>query len=205
MSLPAGTITCVFTDIEASTTLLKQLGDRYADLLRAHRSIVRDTFSPAGGVEIDSQGDSFFFAFPRAREAVAAAIEVQRAHARNTWPGEAVVRVRIGLHTGEPSLEEEGYLGLDVVRAARICDVGRGGVVLLSETTRALLGSAVPDGVSVSQPDEQQLKDMDDPELLYELRIDGVDVCDAPEPPAPSPEPAKGATTGGRLEGFAQA
>src|SRR5262245_20182533 len=99
MSLPAGTITCVFTDMEASTALLKQLGDRYGDLLRAHRSIVRNTFSPAGGVEIDTQGDSFFFAFPRAREAVTAAIEVQRAHARTAWPGEAVVRVRIGLHT----------------------------------------------------------------------------------------------------------
>jgi len=110
MSLPAGTITCVFTDMEASTALLKQLGDRYADLLRAHRRIVRDTFSPAGGVEIDTQGDSFFFAFPRAREAVAAAIEVQRAHARTVWPDEAVVRVRIGLHTGEPAVGDEGYL-----------------------------------------------------------------------------------------------
>jgi class 3 adenylate cyclase len=102
MSLPAGTITCVFTDIEASTALLKQLGDRYGDLLRAHRSIVRDTFSPAGGVEIDTQGDSFFFAFPRARDAVAAAIEVQRAHARTAWPGEAVVDA----HQASPSLCE---------------------------------------------------------------------------------------------------
>lgn len=207
MSLPAGTITCVFTDMEASTALLKQLGDRYADLLRAHRRIVRDTFSPAGGVEIDTQGDSFFFAFPRAREAVAAAVEVQRAHARTAWPGEAVVRVRIGLHTGEPAVGDEGYLGLDVVRAARICGVGRGGVVLLSETTRALLGSAVPDGVSISQPDEQQLKDIDDPVLLYELRIDGVDVTPAPAPeiPAPTDEAGKGASTGRRLQGFAQA
>ena len=209
MSLPAGTITCVFTDMEASTALLKQLGDGYGDVLRAHRSIVRDTFSPAGGVEIDTQGDSFFFAFPRAREAVAAAIEVQRAHARTVWPDEAVVRVRIGLHTGEPAVGDEGYLGLDVVRAARICGVGRGGVVLLSETTRALLGSAVPDGVSISQPEEQQLKDLDDPEFLYELRIEGVDVSPAPAPapelPAPTDEAGKGASTGRRLQGFAQA
>ena len=148
MSLPAGTITCVFTDMEASTALLKQLGD--LDVAVTCAGIVRDTFSPAGGVEIDTQGDSFFFAFPRAREAVAASIEVQRAHARTAWPGEAVVRVRIGLHTGEPAVDDEGYLGMDVVRAACICGVGRGGVVLLSETTRALLGSAVPDGVSIS-------------------------------------------------------
>jgi len=209
MSLPAGTITCVFTDMEASTALLKQLGDRYGEVLRAHRSNVRDTFSPAGGVEIDTQGDSFFFAFPRAREAVAAAIEVQRAHARTVWPDEAVVRVRIGLHTGEPAVGDEGYLGLDVVRAARICGVGRGGVVLLSETTRALLGSAVPDGVSISQPEEQQLKDLDDPEFLYELRIEGVDITPAPAPapelPAPTGEAEKGASTGRRLQGFARA
>jgi class 3 adenylate cyclase len=114
--------------------------------------------------------------------------------------------VRIGLHTGEPAVGDEGYLGLDVVRAARICGVGRGGVVLLSETTRALLGSAVPDGVSISQPEEQQLKDLDDPEFLYELRIDGVDVTPAPAPelPAPTDETGKGASTGRRLQGFAQ-
>jgi class 3 adenylate cyclase len=206
MSLPAGTITCVFTDIEGSTALLKRLEDRYGDVLRTHRSIVRDTFDPAGGIEIDTQGDSFFFAFPRAREAVAAAVEVQRAHARTDWPGEAVVRVRIGLHTGEPAVGDEGYLGLDVVRAARICAVGRGGGVLLSETTRALLGSALPEGVSISQPDEQRLKDIDEPELVYELRIDGVDVTPAPELPAPAAEPVgKRAKTGRRLQGFAQA
>jgi len=205
MSLPEGTITCVFTDIEGSTGLLKRLGDQYGDVLRAHRGIVRDTFGSAGGVEIDTQGDSFFFAFPRAREAVAAAIEVQRAHARTAWPDEAVVRVRIGLHTGEPAVGDEGYLGLDVVRAARICGVGRGGGILLSATTRALLGSAVPDGVSISQTDEQQLKDIDDPELPYELRIDGVDVTPAAQRPAPVVEPGKRARTGRRLQGFARA
>src|SRR5690348_11396885 len=157
MALPAGTITCVFTDIERSTALLKQLGERYGDVLTAHRRIVRNLFGAAGGTEIDTQGDSFFFAFPRAREAVAAAVDVQREHAEATWPDGAVVRVRIGLHTGEPAVGDEGYLGLDVVRAARICAVGRGGSVLLSETTRALLGSNLPQGVSVSTREEKQL------------------------------------------------
>ena len=139
--LPGGTVTFVFTDIEDSTELLKRLGDDYRDVLTTHRRIVRDTFTACDGIEIDTQGDAFFFVFPRARDAVDAAVEAQRAHASATWAGEVVVRVRIGLHTGEPTVHEEGYVGLDVVRAARICTVGRGGQILLSETTRALLGS----------------------------------------------------------------
>jgi class 3 adenylate cyclase len=215
MTLPAGTVTCVFTDIEGSTALVKRLGDRYGDVLRTHRQIVRDTFGPSGGVEIDTQGDSFFFAFPRAREAVAAAVAVQRTHATTEWPEGAPVRVRIGLHTGEPTVGDEGYHGLDVVRAARICGVGRGGSVLLSETTRALMGSSVPEGVSVSAPDEQRLKGLDESELVYELRIDGVDVTPASEPPAAEPEPPPepeaeadrktSRRTGRRLQGFASA
>jgi len=212
MALPGGTVTCVFTDIEGSTALVKRLGDGYGDVLRTHRRIVRDTFGSSGGVEIDTQGDSFFFAFPRAREAVAAAVEVQRTHAKTEWPDGAVVRVRIGLHTGEPTVGDEGYHGLDVVRAARICSVGRGGGVLLSETTRALMGSAVPDGVSVSPPDEQRLKGLDESELVFELRIAGVEVTPAPDVPAPAPEPgpepgpkSTRRSTGRRLQGFASA
>jgi class 3 adenylate cyclase len=172
MTLPAGTVTCVFTDIEGSTALVKRLGDRYGDVLRTHRRIVRDTFGPSGGVEIDTQGDSFFFAFPRAREAVAAAVEVQRAHATADWPEGAPVRVRIGLHTGEPTVGDEGYLGLDVVRAARISAAGHGGQILLSETTRALVGNDLPTGVSVHDLGEQNLKDIQH-ERVYELALDG--------------------------------
>ncbi len=143
--LPSGTVTFVFTDIEGSTVLLKQLGDRYGDVLAEHRQIVRDTFTQLNGVEIDTQGDAFFFAFTRARDAVEAAVEAQRAHASASWPEDATVRVRMGLHTGEPALGSEGYLGLDVVRAARICTAAKGGNVLLSETTRSLVGSALPE------------------------------------------------------------
>ena len=173
--LPSGTVTFVFSDIEGSTALLKQLGEGYGDLLAAHRKLVRKAFTAHGGTEIDTQGDAFFFAFARARDAVAAAVEAQRAHAARDWPGGATVRVRMGLHTGEPALGEEGYLGIDVVRAARLCTVGRGGHVLLSETTRALLGSSLPDGVSVAPLGERQLKDLDEPERIYELEIDGVE------------------------------
>ena len=196
-SLPSGTVTFVFTDIEESTALLQRLGDAYAEVLAEHRRIVRGAFG-ANGVEIDTQGDAFFFAFPRAREAVAAAVEVQRAHASHAWPDDSVVRVRIGLHTGEPAVHEEGYLGLDVVRAARICTAAQGGHVLLSETTRALLGSALPDGVSVFPRGERHLKGIEEPERVYELEIEGVEteeetapVTEAPEPPAPPAPPAR--------------
>src|SRR5262245_23528255 len=204
--LPSGTVTFVFTDIESSTKLLQELGDRYADVSRDHRRIVREAFGAHEGTEIDTQGDSFFYSFTRARDAVAAAVDAQRVLRGHAWPDGKSVRVRMGLHTGEPTVGDEGYLGLDVVRAARICAVARGGGVLLSETTRALVGSSLPDGVSISQPDEQRLKDIDEPELVYELRIDGVEVTPEPEPLAPPAEPSgKKPKTGRRLQGFARA
>ncbi len=213
-ALPSGTVTFVFTDIEGSTELLKQLGSGYGDVLAEHRRIVRETFVAANGIEIDTQGDAFFFAFPRARDAVAAAVETQRAHAAHEWPEGAAVRVRMGLHTGEPSVSEEGYLGLDVVRAARICTAARGGNVLLSESTRALLGSTLPDGVSVFPRGERHLKGIDDPERVYELAIEGVDSDDvspaeveapmAPSPPsAPAPPtPAERPRDSGKFQDF---
>jgi class 3 adenylate cyclase len=180
--LPRGTVTFVFTDIEDSTELLKRLGDEYRDVLTTHRTIVRDAFTTSDGIEIDTQGDAFFFAFPRARDAVAAAVQAQRAHAAETWPGEALVRVRMGLHTGEPAVHEEGYVGLDVVRAARICTEGRGGQILLSETTRSLLGSGLPDGVSVFPAGQRHLRGIDEPERVYEIAIDGLEQEAAPAP-----------------------
>jgi class 3 adenylate cyclase len=186
-ALPQGTVTFVFTDIEGSTELLKELGERYRDVLGRHRQIVRESFVRAGGVEMDTQGDAFFFAFTRARDAVEAAVDVQRAHATGEWPEGVQVRVRIGLHTGEPSVHDEGYLGLDVVRAARICTVATGGQVLLSETTRALLGSKLPDGVAVFPLGERHLRGIDEPERVYELAIDEPEpAADAVEAPVPA-------------------
>ena len=173
--LPRGTVTFAFTDIEGSTALLKKLGDGYRDVLARHRQLVREAVTASGGIEIDTQGDAFFFVFARARDAVAAAVEVQRSHTAATWPEGISVRVRIGLHTGEPAVHEEGYLGLDVVRAARICTVGKGGHILLSETTRALVGSALPEGVSIFPVGERHLRGIDEPERVYELEIAGVD------------------------------
>jgi class 3 adenylate cyclase len=189
-ALPSGTVTFVFSDIEGSTGLLKRLDERYADVIGDHRRLVRETFGAHGGVEIDAQGDSFFFAFARARDAVSGAVDAQRAHAEHDWPDAEQVRVRMGLHTGEPAVGAEGYLGVDVVRAARLAATGRGGSVLLSETTRALLGSSLPDGVSIHALGERRLKDIDEPERIFELEIEGVE---QPEPAAPAP-PATDAT-----------
>jgi len=126
-NLPSGTVTFLFSDIEGSTSLLKRLGDDgYAEVLRTHRRLVRETFAEYHGQEIDTQGDAFFYSFHRAREAVAAAVAVQRAHAEQAWPKGVTVRMRLGLHTGEPAVGEDGYTGLDVVRASRIAAVGRG-------------------------------------------------------------------------------
>ena len=189
--LPAGTVTFVFTDIEDSTELLKRLGNEYPDVLSTHRRITRNAFSTHDGIEIDTQGDAFFFAFPRARDAVTSAVEAQRAHAAADWPGGEVVRVRMGLHTGEPTIHEEGYVGLDVVRAARICTVGHGGQILLSETTRALLGSGLPEGVSVFPLGQRHLRGIDEPERVFEVAIDDLEhgQMDASRPPS-NPLPA---------------
>jgi class 3 adenylate cyclase len=170
-TLPAGTVTFLFSDIEGSTRLLEQLGDRYESVDRDHRRILRERLGEAGGHEIDNQGDAFFFSFPRAKDAVAGAVAAQRELAAHAWPDGMDVRVRMGLHTGEPSVGEERYLGLDVVRAARICSAGHGGQILLSETTRALVGNSVPDGASIRDLGDAQLKDVQH-EHIYELTLE---------------------------------
>ena len=171
-SLPGGTVTFLFTDIEGSTRLLQQLGDAYGDVVRDHRRLLREHLGEKGGTEVDTQGDAFFYSFPRAKDGVAGAVAAQRALAEHEWPSGAEVKVRMGLHTGEPSVGEEGYLGLDVVRAARICSAGHGGQILLSETTRALVGNDLPEGVSVVDLGQQNLKDVQH-ERIFQLALDG--------------------------------
>jgi class 3 adenylate cyclase len=124
---PTGTVTFLFTDIEGSTQLLKQLRDAYATALADHQRIVRDALTANDGWEIDTQGDSFFAAFRRAKDAVGAAVDIQRALAAHEWPENADLRVRMGIHTGEPAVGGERYVGLGVHRAARIAAAGHGG------------------------------------------------------------------------------
>ena len=174
MALPIGTVTFLFTDIVGSTKLLDSLGDAYAGLLADHRDLLRAAFQKWNGHEVDTQGDSFFVAFPRATQAVSAAIEIQRKLNEYVWPENAEVRVRMGLHTGEPVLGATGYVGIDVHRAARISEVGYGGQVMLSATTEQLLRDEVPNGASMIYQGQHQLKDLSRPEHLFELRIHGL-------------------------------
>jgi len=171
VALPGGTVTFLFTDIEGSTRLLQELGGDYGRVVADHRRLLRAVFRAEGGNEVDTQGDAFFYSFPRARDAVRAAVEGQRSLARHEWPRAAQVLVRMGLHTGEPTVGEEGYLGLDVVRAARICSAGHGGQILLSETTRALLGNDLPERVSVRDLGQAHLKDIQH-EHVFELALE---------------------------------
>jgi len=156
--LPTGTVTFLFTDVEGSTRLLQELGDAYAEVLAEHRRALRDAFARHGGIEVDTQGDAFFVAFAKATGALAAATE-----ARQVLEG-GPIRVRMGLHTGEPLVTEDGYVGIDVHRAARIAAAGHGGQILVSHTTRQL----VQDG-GLRDLGEHRLKDLTAPERIYQL------------------------------------
>jgi YVTN family beta-propeller protein len=172
--LPSGTVTFLFTDIEGSTRLLKQLRERYAEALADHLRILRQAFAEHGGREIDTQGDSFFVAFRRVKDAVAAAVAAQQALADHSWPDGAMLRVRMAIHTAEPTVGEERYVGLGVHRAARICAAGHGGQVLVSQTTRELLRDDPLPDISARDLGEHQLKDLDEPERIYQLVAPGL-------------------------------
>lgn len=161
-TLPTGVVTFLFTDVEGSTKLLHELGDAYADALHGHRRLLRQACAANNGAEVDTQGDAFFVAFGRASDAVAAASDAQLALAGGP------IRVRMGLHTGEPRLTDEGYVGLDVHKGARIAAVGHGGQVLLSQATRALVD------VDVRDLGPHRLKDLSVPERIFQLEIAGL-------------------------------
>jgi predicted ATPase/class 3 adenylate cyclase len=164
-------VTLLFTDIEGSTQLLRRLGDRYDDVLAEYRQLLRAVLSEHGGREVDTQGDSFFFTFPQAREAVAAATKAQLALARHPWANGERVPTRMALHTGAPRRSTEGYVGIDVVRAARLCAAAHGGQVLLSATTRTATSEELPDGVDIRDLGTHQLKDLPHPEPVFQLVI----------------------------------
>ena len=173
--LPTGIVTFLFTDIEGSTALLQEIGDSaYRDILDQHHRLLRGAFSQERGYEIDTQGDAFFVVFPEAHNAIAGAAEAQRAVAAYTWPPGIKVRVRMGMHTGEPTLGGDNYVGIDVHRAARICSAGYGGQVVLSERTREMCRLGLPDGVAIRDLGEHRLKDLHRPEHLFQLLIDGL-------------------------------
>jgi predicted ATPase len=180
LSFPHGTVTFLFTDIEGSTRLLQELGDEYANILADHRRTLRGEFARYGGVEVGTEGDSFFVAFSKASDALAAATAAREALA------DGPIRVRMGLHTGEPIVTEEGYVGIDVHRAARIAAAGHGGQILVSQATRDLAGAD-----SLHDLGMHRLKDLAAPERLYQVDDDefpplkSVDQTNLPVQPTP--------------------
>ncbi len=173
--LPTGTVTFLFTDIEGSTRLLQELGpDVYRGAQDRHAEILRRTITGGGGTEIRTEGDAFFAVFPTATGALAAAVAAQRELATASWPQGFPIRVRMGLHTGEGRLGGDDYLGIDVNRAARIAAAGHGGQVLVSDTTRGLVEHALPEGVTLRDLGRHRLKDIEHPEHLNDLTIDGL-------------------------------
>jgi DNA-binding NarL/FixJ family response regulator/class 3 adenylate cyclase len=169
--LPQGTVTLLFTDVEGSTQLVHQLGDAYAGVLADHRRLVREAVAAQGGYEVDSRGDEFFLAFPTAGAAVDAAVSLQQSLAAHDWPPGSQVRVRIGLHTGRPALRDGAYFGMDVHRAARICQAGHGGQVLLSAATlEELDGAAFP----IEDLGEHELPGLPEPERIFQLDVPGL-------------------------------
>ena len=188
--LPTGTVTFLFSDIEGSTRLVQELGPTmYREVLERHQSALREAFRSHDGVERGTEGDSFFVVFPEAASAIAAAVDGQRALDRAEWPAGAVVRARMGLHTGTARPGGDDYVGIDVNRAARIAAVGHGGQVLLSEATRALGERELPTDVSLRDLGEHGLKDLVRPERIYQLIIAGLP---ADFPPLNSMTAAKG-------------
>ncbi len=187
--LLTGTVTFLFTDIEGSTQLLKRLGKSYGEALTEHRKILRAAVQEHGGDEVDRQGDSFLFAFPRADEAAAAAIDGQHALAAHEWPAATRLRVRMGIHTAEPTASEEGYYGLGVHRAARIMAAAHGGQVLVSLATSSLLEDAELEGARLRDLGEHWLKDLDRPERIYQLDVAGLKSAFPPPRTAEQPSP----------------
>jgi predicted ATPase/class 3 adenylate cyclase len=173
--LPTGTVTLLFTDIEGSTNLLQRLGgEQYATVLAEQRDLLRHVFHAFDGHEVDTQGDAFFVAFARATDAVSAAVAAQRALFTHSWPEAVTLRVRMGLHTGEPVRAKEGYVGLDVHHAARIMRAAHGGQVLLSQTIRELVEHTLPAGVALHDLGEHRLKDLQRASHLFQLVIAGL-------------------------------
>ncbi|MGW5237700.1 ATP-binding protein [Monashia sp. NPDC004114] len=172
-SLPVGTLTLLFSDIEGSTSMLNGLGPLWGEALSAHRAILREVFERLDGIEIGTEGDSFFVVFTSASNGLRAAVDAQRGLAEHEWPKRTPLRVRIGLHTGEPQQYEDEYIGIDVHLAARISAAANGGQIVISDPTHALVGDAVP-GVTVRDLGWHRLKDIPAPQHLYEVTAQGL-------------------------------
>ena len=172
--LPRGTVTLLFADVEGSTRLVYTLGgERYRDIRERARALIRASASAHRGHEVDWAGDGVFLAFEQARDAVAAAIELQRALAGEPWGPEEAIRMRIGIHTGEPEATDDGYVGIDVHLAARICAAGHGGQVVVSRRTKELVAEGA--GLAFRPLGSHRLRDVETPQPLFQLVVPGLE------------------------------
>ena len=162
------------TDIEASTALLRRLGDRYGDLLNDVRGILRAAVPRASGREIDARADEFFAVFERAAAAIEAAVAIQRALGHRAWPDDLDVRVRVGIHSGRPTLTDVGYIGLAVHTTARVCSAAHGGQIVVSGETRAAVGESAPTGIRFRSLGRHRLPGLPDAETLFQVQAKGL-------------------------------
>ncbi len=174
MTLPTGTVTFLFTDIEGSTRLMQELGEKYMPLQVVHHELLRNAFRNNDGRELRTEGDSFFCVFASAVDACQAAATAQRSFTEHPWPKGGALRVRIGLHTGEAPLMGDEYIGLDVHHAARIAGAAFGGQVLVSEATQALVGGSLPSELTLRDLGTHRLRDLARTERLFQLVVAGV-------------------------------
>ena len=165
--LPTGQVTFVFTDVEGSTRLVRDLGDSYVGVIADHRRLVREAFAERNGYEVDARGDEFLLAFQSPADAVETAIAIQESHDSHGWP-DGPVRVRIGIHTGTASIEDDDYVGIDVHMVARLCAAGHGGQVLLSQATVENVGD-----VEVKDLGQHELRGLETPEPIFQLVLEG--------------------------------
>jgi len=177
--LPRGHLTFLLTDIEGSTQLLARLGDQYASLLADVRRRVRAQVRGVHGREVSARGDDVFAVFEQAPAAVAAALAIQRAMHAGPWPGDADVRVRIGVHSGRPTLTDTGYVGLSVHTAARICYAAHGGQIVLSSPVHAAVLESLADDVTLKSLGAWRFQGLRDPEELYQVEAADL-VCEFP-------------------------
>ena len=173
-TFPTGSVTFLLTDIEGSTLLLRRLGEGYAAVLQDVRGVIRDVARRCGGRKVDAYGDEYLCVFERAAAAIEAAVELQRAMRERTWPGGIDVRVRAGIHSGRPTLTETGYVGLSVHTVARVCAVGHGGQVIVSEKTKVAVEASTPAGVHFRSLGQHRFAGLADPETLFQVEAKGL-------------------------------
>ncbi|MGH7475302.1 MAG: adenylate/guanylate cyclase domain-containing protein [Longimicrobiales bacterium] len=195
--LPTGFVTLLMTDIEGSTAILHRLGDRYRDLLNDVRGILRTAVSRADGRVIDARADDFFAVFERGADAVEAATAMQRALAERRWAEGLEVRVRVGIHSGTPTLTDVGYIGLAVHTTARVCAAAHGGQIVVSGETRTVIGKSIPAGVRLRSLGRHRLQGLPEPEPLFQVQAEGL-LARFPAPRTEGRAPARSAGKGAR-------